>query len=306
MLLTLTDGFGTLPSWEEPRPDDILVRQSTIGSMQLCPGRTGLSQEPGFNNTPSEAMFFGSVVHAMIDRFLTLGDEGAWPFQLTTWEAIHETMLTEAIDDGFVLSEVATTEQIVLFVDEVRSSCQAWYSQVWQEWFHEINVVGSEVKLTRPLGVLADGRAVWLQGTPDIHTGADLYDWKTSGSKWSINGDGLTKGSFQPQAPLYLHLMGLTEGHFTFVVYDRKEGTWTTHTTEWSASSVASAVRNAWEVGKQIGAKAFPYLPFESSFGKYKRGWHCSPKYCGAWDICPGKDMISDGIDTSVKIDRRW
>ena len=308
----MLDGFGKVPSYPEPRDDDIVVSQSTIGSMQLCPGRVGLSQVEGFYATPSEAMFFGSVVHHMIEKFLLLGDPGAWPFELSTTEAIRQAMDDAAVDEShgtaghFVIDEVATPDQVLMFIAEIRESVMAWYSQVWTAWFHEINITAMEQKLIMPLGILPDGRAVWLRGTPDVTTGGGIYDWKTSKKAWLLNSDGLSKGSFGPQAPLYLALTGQRSGHFTFVVYDRATQKWETHPTVWSEEQVKASVLNAWETGKQIGAQGFPYTPFESSYGKYKRGWHCSPQYCGAWDVCPGKDSISDGVDTTVKIDRRW
>ena len=182
---------------------------------------------------------------------------------------------------------------------------------MWVPELHQIDLsaAGIETKITVPLGSLDDGRMVWLQGTPDLWTMGTVYDWKTTGNPWKENGGGLTRGSFGQQAPLYLHLvstLGATATRFVFYVYDRGSGAWASHETVWSPASIGAALANAWEYGKMIGAGAFPYTPASDNYGKYQRGWHCSARYCGAWDICEGKRILADGADMDMKIDSHW
>jgi hypothetical protein len=69
----------------------------------------------------------------------------------------------------------------------------------------------------------------------------------------------------------------------------------------WGKEQIEANLANAWEYGKMIAAGAFPYTPGDAPYGKHKRGWWCSPTYCGAWNICPGKATIADGTDLTVQ-----
>jgi hypothetical protein len=310
-LAVVYQGYGAQPDYSEPAEDDIVVRQSTIGSMQLCPGRVGLSLTEGFDHTPSEAMVFGTMVHNLIEAFLSGKDtDGAWPLRLSTDAAILAALMQAAEKDGFTVEDVASPEVVQRVVNEVRSACFAWYSDVWQAGLHQVDAVGIEHTMTIPLGLLPSGQSIWLQGTPDLYTPGTAYDWKTSGRPWSESKQGLTKGSFNQQAPIYLALIeastGLRPRQFVFVVYDRSTGQWSEHETTWADETIAASLLNAWEVGKQIAAQAFPYTPATDNFGKYERGWHCSAMYCGAWNICPGKAMVGDGADLTQTRSNRW
>lgn len=315
--ITLAHGYGVTPLTDAPVEGDILVRQSTIGSMQLCPGRVGLSLLDGFDHTPSEPMVFGSMVHNLIESFLLLGeDDGQWPLRLATDSAITDSLLAVAEKDGFTPAHVASDEQIATLIAGVRDAVTSWYDQVWTPNLHQVEPAGIERTMTIPLGLLPTGQAVWLQGTPDFYSTATGYDWKTAGRGWSVSSpryadQELTKGNFSPQAPLYLALIEWTHQisprRFVYIVYDRSKGTWSEYETVWSDAEIEASLLNAWEIGKQIAAQAFPYTPASDNFGKYERGWHCSPMYCGAWDICPGKAMLGDGYDIEQKKrNSRW
>jgi hypothetical protein len=297
--------------------EPLILRQSTIGSMQLCPARVGLSVVDGFNSTPSEAMFFGSLVHNLIERFLGgyvaggVTPPSTYPLELLSRSVIGLAIADVCEKDGFDWEDVTRQEQREAIYEEARVATLAWFAQVWSAHLFQSDVLGVEQKLTAPLRdePLPSGRQALLQGTPDLWTGGTVIDWKTSGRAWVVHAD-LTKGHFSPQAPIYFTLIERNGGpkirRMTFYVYDRSSASWAEHETNWTDEQVEASLENAWQYAKQIDAGAFPYTPFESTFGKYKRGWHCSPKYCGAWDICPGKAMIADDTDLSVRTERSW
>jgi hypothetical protein len=55
-----------------------------------------------------------------------------------------------------------------------------------------------------------------------------------------------------------------------------------------------------------VANDTYPATPAGESYGKYKRGWHCSAKYCGGWEICPFKGLIPDDADLEEKITHGW
>ena len=316
-ILAMMRTYGLMPDDRDgPADDDIVVRQSTIGSMRLCPARVGLSGEPGFLDAPSQAMFQGTVVHALIEEYLSAvasdGDLGAgMPLRLSMVPNVVSLMAELAHADGFRLDDVASDAQIQKVAETAVAAAQSWHEQVWLgDGLDSMAILAIEAKMVRPLGTLPDGRVIWLQGTADIVHGGGIVDWKTSSRGWKVNRDGLSQASFKVQAPLYLWLaepiLEKLASSATFYVYDVSKGQWTSHHTNWSEAQIMANLGNAWEAGKQIAAEAFPYTPAGSDYGKYGRGWWCSLKYCAAWNICPGKDSIADGVDTTARRDERW
>lgn len=292
-----------------PLPGDVIVRQSSIGSWQLCPGRVGHSTDEGFIATPSAAMYRGTLAHAVIAAAL-LSPEGpmnSMPDRATVL-ALMDAIAPE--QGGFHPNQVASAGQVDLLIDEIQDAYVSWYSTVYEPRIAHETLVAVERKLFLPLGTAHHDNVVWLQGTPDAVMQAGVFDWKTGGRSWAVNKEGLSKGSFGPQAPLYLalanHNLGTALQDFTFCVYAVEDRQWQFFPTRWDEHSIEAALLNALMVGRSIGAEAFPYTPFVSEFGKVKRGWHCSPTYCGAWNICPGKRMIEDGYDTEQVATAGW
>ncbi|KKL94883.1 hypothetical protein LCGC14_1860280, partial [marine sediment metagenome] len=73
--MSMWEGFLEVDSLEGATPieSDLQLRNSTIGSWDLCPGRVGYAESEGFEPTPSEAMSFGSMGHGAIEVDLTEG-----------------------------------------------------------------------------------------------------------------------------------------------------------------------------------------------------------------------------------------
>jgi hypothetical protein len=286
-----------------PMPLDLYLRQSTIESMKLCPARVGQAKEEGFLGTPSEAMAFGSLVHEIIAEFM-LGDTSVYPLWASSPPHYITVLRGIAEKDGYDLDTVASPELQERMADEAIIAFRTWHGEVWEgHGLDRAEFVAIEKPMQRLLGVI-QGRPVWFHGTPDVILSDEAVDWKTAGRGWSTNKEGQSKGMVSIQAPMYLWLSELEVGtlldRFVFWVFDRSAGSWQQHLTEWSAEAVQAALENAFEYAKMVDAGAYPYTPGTDDFGKPKRGWHCSPKYCGAWNICKGKASLTDGSDLSI------
>lgn len=155
------DGFGVTPDWDEPRPGDILIRQSDINSMELCPARLGQSKLKGFNEFKSEALVFGSTVHNVIEHFLVgidldVMDGTEIPLDMLSATTLRSALAVVEEKDDFEIDDVATAEQQATFFDEVRAAFQLWHTQVWLEFFEPELPMVVERRLIAPLGVLSE------------------------------------------------------------------------------------------------------------------------------------------------------
>ena len=293
----MANGLGILPSYSEPTDDDLLLRQSTIESMMLCPARVGYSTHPEHDHTPSEPMFYGTVVHAVIEDHITNGES----LRLHSPDYVRELMEKIAVDDEFDIGATAPEHLLQSFAQEVVEAYQAWLSQWWAMKSNFFKPLAIEERLIRPLGTLPNGRAVWVHGTPDALLQSGMTDWKTAGRGWSPG-----KGEVRIQTPTYLWLgediRGVREGIGDYVVYDRSKKTWSSFIVPVFETQIDAALQTLWEYARQIDAQVFPPTPAAPA-GRPGRGWWCQPKYCGAWDLCTYKGLVADDMNlTEVRI----
>ena len=163
-----------------------------------------------------------------------------------------------------------------------------------------------EQRLEAPLGILPNGREVWLHGTGDLLY-KDLavgYDWKTSGRDWK---EGRATYLGQPSSYQYLHWYNhdVWVDEWRYWIYDRGRGQWVLHTTRRDRQQVMSWLRHAFGIACAIDAGVVYYTPTQHPYGKSERGWWCSPKYCSAWDHCPGK-YLADEFDEKQSAIINW
>lgn len=273
---------------------DTLVRQSTIGQMQLCPKRVELDGEPGYLDAVSEQLVFGQCVHYLAEQDLSAGEP-----RLDLLANMHEwveTILHEQYD--WTLAQVPNTRD---FFDEVSGAYRLWRTVVHPSL--KGSPLAVEGTMTLYVGDGRDTRIV-LQGTADVIYASRLMDWKTSRSPWSQ-----AKADVSIQASLYMALAkqeyGIEAKKFRFWNYARQRREWNYLDTERTVAQIDAALLSAYEYGKQIEAGVFPATPVpEASFQK-KRGWYCSPRFCGAWNICPSKYM-NDDVNEKVLAIRSW
>lgn len=299
-MMELHLGLGSPIPWDEPKEDDIIYRQSTREALALCGGRVLLGQE---DVPPSEAMSFGTLTHKMIE--LTILGEGGMlnirPAVVKLWEELLE-------EEGHDLSKLASKALVERSVEEAIHATQAWVDDFWLPHGQYLHAVGVEVLRVLPLGLTPNGRGVWLQGTPDfVVSGNRIIDFKTAGRGWNQG-----KHLVRVQAPLYTYMewqAGTVEPptDFDFQVYNRQKGEWDfeSHSLVVTERMIESALQMAWTDALAIEAGALPFQPYGESYGKFKRGWHCSPKYCGAWEKCSVKYLIEDG-KADLEHDPHW
>lgn len=278
-----------------------MVRQSSVGSMDLCPARQGYLLSGEAKQVPSEAMSFGTMIHSFAEWRLEGNDGAVYAPQLRAWweEGLER--------DGVKLSDLASKVRIRESLDEGLRACQRWDADVFP-------VLGLsddytiEEKLMAPLGMTPNGREVWLQGTADVVDlgNGRIIDWKTAARGWKES-----KAHATHQAQAYSFLVQAAHGvdvfDFSYWVWNRSKGEWSEHTTVRTADNVDAWLRHAWMRALQIEANAFPFTPWQSTYGDMKRGWWCSAKYCAAWSVCTGKSLPDDiWEDEPIDIKGSW
>lgn len=278
------------------KPDDIVIRQSTIGQMLKCPASWGYvhNKVEGVLPVFSEKVEFGSAGHKIVEHIIN----GANLYEVTQTDFMLDTTREVILEDGIDWLEYTTEKERSEFVEELKLYVHVWHKNFWKPYSPYIENTRSEVPVSIHIGDTDDGKRIVLHGTPDLACYYDqvptLFDWKTAGRAWKEN-----KPEYELQGPLYMALASsLMEVSFRkacFVVYDRSKGVLDELWTEREDIHVESAIRTAVEWGRQISANVFPPTPVVWEYQKPSRGWYCSPKYCQAWNVCDFKQLIPDG-----------
>lgn len=280
----------------QPDPDnDVIVRQSTIGQLQLCAGRVGYENQTGYLPALSEALVFGTCVHHIISEDLMSGGEQQDELLHTMGEWVDEILQT---DYEWELKKVPDIPQ---FFSEIGVAYRMWRTEVRPTLVGELLAVEEEMYM--PLGKGKTSN-ISLRGTADAVFDDTLVDWKTAGRGWKPE-----KAAVSMQASLYMPLikqnLNKSIRKFTFWVFNRQLGGWEQHVTDRSITQINAALHTAHQYGLQLEAEVYPCTPVpESSFTK-KRGWYCKPKFCGAWNICEAKYM-NDDVNEDVIAERKW
>ena len=282
-----------MPEYDESQ--DTLIRQSTIGQMQLCPGRVKWVDHPEYLGMLSEPLVFGTLVHEIISSHLIAGE--VQEKMLLSMDEWIEEILVEQYD--WTLKKVPLIRD---FFSEIAVAYRTWMENV----LPTLDLTKTAVIEERQLMYLGPGHLgnIFLHGTADIVFTDLIMDWKTSGRAWKQ-----AKADFSIQASLYMPLhkqtLDLSIQDFWFWVLNRSQGVWTLLKTHRTIDQINAALATAYEYGLQIEAKAFPCTPVpEASFNK-QRGWYCKPKFCSAWNVCDSKYM-NDGFNEKEIAERTW
>jgi len=288
--------------------EPLYMHQSWMGSASLCAAKQDPKhlEHPDYDPTPSEAMSFGSLVHALIAQQIGLLGAG-YDLNPPQPAAILNLWQRLAVErDGFILDRQAELGSLRKSALEARDALDAWYRAIWQPSLQHEDIIAHEVELEKLIGYLPSGRAVILRGTPDVVKTHALDDWKTSG-RWFDQG----KADTQIQGPTYAILaehcypkVAPIES-MTYWVYNRSKGAWSPAVQTITKESKVALVATAMQFAAMREAGAYPPTPAANS-GKNGRNWHCSPKYCNAWNVCDYKGLIPDGADLTAKRDRGW
>jgi hypothetical protein len=281
------------PEYDESQ--DTLIRQSTIGQMQLCPGRVGFSDHPEYLGMISEPLAFGTCVHHIIAEDLLNG--GIRDDLLLSMNEWVEEILIDQYD--WSLERVPDVQG---FFSEVAVAYRSWRQNVYPNLpLDQVMAIEEEFRMFLGEGLHGN---IFLKGTADLVLESTLMDWKTSGRAWKQ-----AKADFSVQASLYMPLHKQALDHslqkFTFWVFNRSGGIWSPLSTKRTVAQIDGALATALQYGRQLESGAFPCTPVpEASFNK-ARGWYCKPKFCGAWNICDAKHL-NDGFNEKEVAERSW
>jgi hypothetical protein len=274
-----------------------LMRQSTAGQMGLCGYRVKLRGHPEYLEPVSEPMVFGSCQHYMISQDLLEEDTLKLIATMDSW--VEGILVTEY---DWSLDQVPNPQD---FFSELASAFTQWQTIVKPTLG---DIIAIEEELFMPLGPGSDGDVwhgdVWLKGTPDAVSRDIIIDWKTSGRAWK-----LTKAHAAIQVDAYMALVkqnyDLSIRDWLFWIYDRKKREWTVIPTKRKVKEIDAALVRLLDYGHAVQSGILQAKPTTDTFGEVRRGWYCSPKFCGAWNVCPMK-YINDSVDEKVIATRSW
>jgi len=285
--------------------DVFYIRPSTVQSYLLCPARTGLRGQEGFNYLPNETLLFGSVTHWLIEQIQERGgDVPRIDELLAAMQAVYVKDAPDELKDS-KLTAVTTRAQRMTLADGALEASELWLSQVERNLPSDPHV---EETLEMEIGIWGE-RPVVLRGTPDsVWPEVGLVaDWKTAGRAWDAK-------KIEGQLQRIYYPMMATEHYdeafirFDYWVFNRDKSVWDQHKAPAPTEAEMHAAREmAMAVAGSMIETSWTFAPAGQAFHA-TRGWHCSPKYCDAWAVCPGKHLIRDGKanQRAITIKERW
>ena len=255
--------------------DRIILRQSWLGSLAMCPERARQDMLGISKSTESTSTMVGSAVHHGIEMCLqSFIDTG----EHTSRDQTIADSLSYWNDNGHeIVRWNHKNEEECLEIIELNSA--VWWDEVRSDLFPR----SVEHKFEIPL-VVDHKPEIWLHGTIDLlqHHPAPIVDWKNPGRKPH---DDWEKKRWSVQAAAYTFAVasmidgGINEPmQFVHLV----KGKVYKNLVECGPADWASLVALARSAGTLITAD-LPVWPLQMS------GWHCSPKWCGAWSTCRGR-----------------
>ena len=257
--------------------DRIILRQSWLGSLAMCPERARQDMLGISKSTESTSTMVGSAVHHGIEMCLqSFIDTG----EHTSRDQTIADSLSYWNDNGHeIVRWNHKNEEECLEIIELNSA--VWWDEVRSDLFPR----SVEHKFEIPM-VVDHKPEIWLHGTIDLlqHHPAPIVDWKNPGRKPH---DDWEKKRWSVQAAAYTFAVasmidgGINEPmQFEFV--HLVKGKVYKNLVECGPADWASLVALARSAGTLITAD-LPVWPLQMS------GWHCSPKWCGAWSTCRGR-----------------
>lgn len=287
--------------------DPIIVRQSTYNAYALCPARIKYRDHGGYNGVPSEAMSWGTLMHKLIELKIANPNDMVLSNTsqiITLWNQL----ILEDTDDAYGLDDLATEETRVSAVIEAIDALGVWESAIWRPYYASAEILGTEVALEQQIGEVnpSFGIPIILQGTVDLIMPNHIVDWKTATTGWR---PGKAEANIQAASYAYLASMAGYEMNLpiqvTYVVYSRKDGRWDRHDVFVDRQTIQGTLETMRELGHAIYHRTFVATP-QANSGRLGRNWHCSAKYCGAWDVCVEKAIVPDGADLTERSAIVW
>lgn len=296
---TPAHGFGASVAGDTPADGAVFVRPSAHATWMLCQAAVAFTSHPQYDNTSSMQASRGTGVHLLNEMHIAFG---------TVFDSAEQTLdawTAEMARRGEGFHDFTTPTRRIEVAQEILTAHQKWVEQFWLPVGQHLDIISTERKMQMPLGVLPNGREVWLRGTADLVTAEPkVWDWKTSSTGWqTAKLNEITQ--HLSYAALVEHELEIQPREAAYVVYDFKSGTWSwsEFTVSFGRPQIDRVLREFFKMGAVLDADAAMASPAKrgASWGQDGRGWWCSAKWCGAWDICDGKYLLDDGKATGVR-----
>ncbi len=277
--------------------------------MQLCPARIGyeINQPDEVIEVFGEAPVYGSAVHYLCEHHVLDPRNQAKLVKPTAFAQWLNDMLQD--NYGASIGDIPEKDYKI-FRRKVIEAYRMWVVQVYEHSI-KLDIKDREVFVEDGLFLYLgdhEGRRIIAHGTPDLTiSGVRMEDNKTTNAafKWTQE-----KADSEIQPSLYLAMHNIINNdsitEFVYRIYDRKKEDWNSLPTARTEGEQEAILKVAFEYGKQVAANVFPPTPIIENYGKRVRGWYCSPKWCGAWNVCEYKGQLNDGTDLQQIAIKSW
>ena len=256
--------------------DRIVLRQSWLGTMSKCPEQARQIWHGLVPESDSTSTAIGTAVHYGIEQCLSevIRSQAPLSVEETTEAAMEEWGRKKEVIDRWNLSEKVGE-------DRVQKNIIVW----WNEVRPTVKPKAVEWDFELPL-VVDQKPEIWLRGTVDCvqEHGMPVLDWKNPSRKpANFSNSDLKKWSVQAAAYTWATVTsGMAAENTGFEFVHLVKGEVHRTVTDYGPVEWASLVALARSAGTLIAAD-LPVWPLRME------GWHCSPKWCGAWNSCRGR-----------------
>lgn len=285
--------------WNDVPEGALKMSSTTLGSLELSPCRVTIPHVM----IPSEAMAFGTAVHAVLEHVVT--KRIPW-VKAQTSKAIDQIVHEAFEDDPFDLSEKLNGFELDWYAEigDAIAAFKPLYDTIHDNGFE---VVEAEKPRARDRG------HYWLvTGGIDLilyNEGTGHYlgaDFKTSRTAWWKGDDGRARS----QHDVYAYLAEPDYGDiddWAYLVYDRSKQVWDTYHVQSTPATRAGVLlrMDEWAKFLALPDDVRPHLCTPTD-GK-KRAWYSKPDYNPVWKICPTCDKVGDEFDDKPRpTDKPW
>lgn len=283
------DPHGILDRLRAGDPTLKMLRQSTIGSFDICMRRAGYDMRPNQPRRSGEARCVGTAYHGGLEEAYRSRTNEAFPATLDNVKrAAQEAFEAEAaLFDAWATSKEASWQRVTDMLDV--------YFNNEHYWSQRYEVLGVEQEFFLPLT-----NNWFLKGSIDLVLRQPddgrviLVDHKTAGRKWKKNKHLPEK---QVQAVIYCWAWWMATGeipdHFSFDVMTYK-GEFERRECKVEPRHMRAVLDKAVGVARVFDAVPGDVLPGNPSSDL------CSGLYCDHFLICPMGAALLTTVDVSV------
>lgn len=280
--------------WSDVPEGALKLSATTLSSLELSPCRVTMKAE---DQIPSEAMAFGTAVHAGLEQVLS----GTLTWVKAQSAGHIREYVAEALEqDGFDLDHYLNGYDLDWYAeigDAVAAFHPTWRTIETAGW----NVAEVEQPRSRPRTTTKGTEYYVVTGGIDLiaqDTGGNTLgiDFKTAKRGWWKGDDGAARSQHSVYAWLAEEDFGLIRD-WTYLVYDRSRQTWAPYHVQTSETLIASILTrlDGWADYLALDPAVRPHLCTPTD-GK-KRGWWSKPDYNPVWDTCPTCHTVGDEFD---------